>query len=390
MTTAHVDLLASSARGAGTRSGSNGVGPPPPQPRARVVEGRDRGFAIAGVVSVVAHALVALALAAVWLDRGALEEERRRKALEEQLPPPPISFVEAETLEEDAAPAALADQVDPGKEDAAQGHDVVAMAEPRPAAPAPPPPPPPAPVPVKVTPPAPPKPAPKPEPAPPAPVTTEDPVAPVASVTPPSPDPAPAPPGAKASGASSGDVAAAPAPATSAAPAGGTDVGDGGGAAREKAPDLAARFTKELSRYAADIPGWTKVPSGSSHTATVTIELDDRGRVVVPKGLILPNVREPELALSVQRTLSALVTKLALPGHPVRAGTMTVKIRATASDGAERPEGEEIKLETSYDPQTKVGKSSFSLRSGRAVTFEITVILVEPRGADTNASPPTD
>src|SRR5690606_33573609 len=59
---------------------------------------------------------------------------------------------------------------------------------------------------------------------------------------------------------------------TGASPSGGPN---GAAMARASAPDLAARFTKELPKYAAGIETWTTTDTGATKEVTVTIELGD-------------------------------------------------------------------------------------------------------------------
>ncbi|NUP14500.1 MAG: hypothetical protein HOW73_51375 [Polyangiaceae bacterium] len=318
--------------------------------------------ALACAASAFAHLVVAAAFAALWIAPWKLEEEKRAEK-KEPPPPDPITWVEAAELEP-GTDVPVADQVEPSKEQ---------PAEEAAAAPAPP---------VEAV-------APEVAAAPPAPVAKLESVVdahPHYAVRGPSQDlvdhlteervavlqasPEIGIVGSRAGtggGTASGNGTA------------GTSV-DAATTAREKAPDLAARFTKELPRYAADIEGWTTLTVGTLPATEFTIELGDDGRVVRPtEEQKPPDEKRAALTLSVTRTLRSLVTKLALPGLPVQAGSLRVKVKATISDGAPREAGDEIELSFTYDGKARKGAGTFVLRSGRTVTFDVEVVAVEPK-----------
>jgi hypothetical protein len=159
------------------------------------------------------------------------------------------------------------------------------------------------------------------------------------------------------SGAASGDAPPTP--------------GDGDGHAK-KAPDLAARFTKELPAYAYPVAGWEELADGQGGSISFTITLDDRGKIV-REGDPIPSKPPPPPALaeSIRRTLGALRMTLALPGQPVRAGKLTVKVSASVVHGSPRPDIQKFRIESKYEKRT--GRAEFELESGLLVTFDVVV-----------------
>lgn len=194
---------------------------------------------------------------------------------------------------------------------------------------------------------------------------------------PPPPRPsAPARPKPAASAPPAPSAAASSAPAASAsAGAGGAGSGlsdqDGAGHAL-KAPDLAKRFTKELPAYAYAVPGWADVSDGDVGPVEITLFLNDRGKVLHDNLVIDEKPAPPPILVdSVKRAVRSLGMTLALPGHPVRAGSLKLTIRARVKHGAPRPDIQKFRIES--DSTTKPSRAEFELESGLLVVFEITV-----------------
>lgn len=321
--------------------------------------------------SVVAHLLFVAMFTAAWLQPKTLEEEEARRKMAPP-PPPPIEWVEAEL---GATDARVADQSE-GKEQP-QGEG---PAE--------------APAPLTPTPPPPPKEAPRAAPKP---------------LSIPKAPPAPKPPAVEGpemlvlktlDQATMVERTSGSTVGSSRAYEGGSTGAEGspasaGGPRVEHAPDLAARFTKELPRWAADVPAWQTASEGFTLERTVTIRLDETGHVDRSAASTKPE-EEDALLSSIERTLRALVTKLELPDHPVGAGTLVVQVRATVHDVPPREEGDEIALAFEYDKKQRNGKGTFTKRNGRSVEFTTKVVEVkatEPShdGAETGqpAAPPS-
>lgn len=334
-----------------TASRAATIGLAPARVYGALLEQRSAGLAaLACLGSGVAHALIAAAFAALWIAPWQLEEERRGHA-----PPPPVdamTWVESEPGADVpvadvsdapvqavhapiAAPAPVTPEAAPPPPEAAGGKARPALVNELVA--------------VRVRP-----PVPKPQ----EPAAVENAILEAANGTTTASSMTP-------SGSGSGD-----APSAAAAPA----------EAREKAPDLAARFTKELPRYAADIESWADADAGESEELAFEITLSETGRVVRPESEppLPAGPRESALTTSLRRAASALVTKLALPGEPVGAGVLRLKVRAKITDGPQRPAGDEIELAFSYDGATRRGLGTFTLRSGRSVTFVVVVAAVQP------------
>lgn len=175
-------------------------------------------------------------------------------------------------------------------------------------------------------------------------------------------------PSATASGATSTSPSASGSGSAAGVP------GDDGTTFAEKAPDVVARFAKDLPRWGVELPAWAEVAAGSKLEAQLVIELDETGRVVVaPED---PDGPKDALTVTMQRTLRGLFTKLALPDHPIAAGRATVSVQATVADGAPVPD-EDIEISFSYTKETRKGRSHFVLKTGRTVVFEIGVVSVE-------------
>ncbi len=324
--------------------------------------------------SLVAHLLFVGMFTAAWLQPRTLEEEAARKNLPP--PPPPIEWVEADL---GATDAQVADQNLEEKEEEPQGA------------------------------------APTPAPAPLAPVAPPEP-APTKAAPPPAPTPpakarpSPGPQAEKMavlhvleSGPSSAtDMVAVRGTPTgsgdasvgrvgSVAPsADGSVPGGQGGPHVERAPDLAARFTKELPRWAADVPGWQSAHDGFTLERTVVVRLDEEGRVD-REARLGKEGEDDALLSSIQRTLRALVTPLALPDRPRGPGALTLQIRGVVTDGPPRDAGEEIALAFDYDKKLRSGNGSLSKRDGRGVLFTVKVVSVEaaaPAGEEASPAPP--
>lgn len=203
---------------------------------------------------------------------------------------------------------------------------------------------------------------------------------PSASVAPPPAPPRTAKPRAprapsSASAAPTGTgSSSAPAASASAGSGTGDAPGDGEGHAK-KAPDLAAKFTKELPTFANAIEDWKTMPMGQAGSIRVSLLLDADGKVVqthdpVPSKPPPP----PALAEAVRRVAKGLRMTLALPGHPVRAGRLEVTVSARVEQG---PARERLKLGTSGALVNNHAQSEFVLESGLKVTFDVTVESVK-------------
>ncbi len=189
-----------------------------------------------------------------------------------------------------------------------------------------------------------------------------------------------------ASPAASGSAEATPAASASAGPGGdgpGSSPDDGAGHAR-KAPDVAARFNKELPTYASPVEGWAELGDGDAGAVTFTLALDERGKVIADSLVITKTKPAPPAPLveSVRRTLLALRMTLALPDHSVRAGRLTLTVRANVKRGAPRPDIQKFRIASEYEK--KKGRGEFELESGLLVTFALEVVAVEVDGGAPN------
>lgn len=162
--------------------------------------------------------------------------------------------------------------------------------------------------------------------------------------------------------------------------------GDDGTTSAEHAPDVVARFAKDLPRWGIELLKWSEVATDSKLEARLTIELDATGRVALPPED--PDGAKDALTVTIQRTLRGLFTKLALPDHPVAAGRVTVTVQATVTDGAPIDD-KDIQISFSYTSEERKGRSRFVLKTGRSVVFEIAVVSVEvaPKAAPQRPAP---
>ncbi len=168
--------------------------------------------------------------------------------------------------------------------------------------------------------------------------------------------------GAAASGDAAGD--------------GGSGPGDAGHA--RSAPSVAPRFTKELAAYAAHVPGWEEAPLGATATVEITIELDGDGHVVRSRDPVL-GVASPDALLteSARRTVKALLVVLSLPGHPVGAGTVVMRVQGTVSDREPPRDADPNGIAYAFQFEGKSGAAWFTLASGRHVEITVEVLRVE-------------
>lgn len=335
--------------------------------------------AFACIASAIGHALLAVAFAAVWITPWQLEQEKRRREPMVLPPPDPITWVTTEPGTDVPVADQGTDKEDDAPPGAAPGDDLAA--------------------------------------------TPVEPPTPVEAPTPDPPDVSPklhmkgpvseAPESEYRAGTAqiverlaakdvSTDlvkneprrIAVRGAGLPGATGVGGAAMG-GPGEARAKAPDLAARLTKELPRYAADVSAWKTTAAGTSKALAFTLELDDDGKVVRPTepSPAPPGEKEAALALSFDRTMRALVMKLALPDLPVQAGLLKVTVRAIVIDGPAREVGDDLELSFAYDGPARKGVGTFVLRSGRTVAFHVEVTSVEPKDPVVSpqaSSSPTD
>lgn len=318
------------------------------------------------VVSVGAHAALAAVLGALWHPPQVLAAEPH--------PPPATQWVIVE--EEDAKDEAKEEEAVSNTQElaGASKHDASPEA---PAATAP----------VKTA------------PAPTAPAKTAPPTKPHDPEVPAAPQ-VPAPTAnprpdlaAKASADPSATPAATPAPAGSGA---GDGRGPGDGSGEQEvviAPDLVARFTKFLAKYAEGAGEWEKLPTGTLATFEIELTVGEGGKLV--RGADpLAGVEgvPPAVAKAVRNTAIApeLNIKLALPpdkpggdGGVVRPGKVRLKIKVALddTDGA----GKKVTLRFDYDQKARKGPSQLVLESGRRVRFDVEVVRVE---AAASAPPP--
>ncbi len=137
------------------------------------------------------------------------------------------------------------------------------------------------------------------------------------------------------------------------------------------APSVVARFHHELPRVAASVSEWVNAPVGGVAPIHLELALDPEGRVdrVVDP---LPAAREgaaEALRQSLKKTVITLFGRMSLPGHPVRAGRVRLRVGARVEDVA--PQKLTIDGRPEVDP-------SFTLESGRRVTFQLEVTSVAP------------
>lgn len=210
--------------------------------------------------------------------------------------------------------------------------------------------------------------------------------------SPPEPSPTPRPPPSAtpsaSPSASSSSAAPGPSPAPSSSGTGsGSGDGDGGGDQPVVvAPDLVARYTKFLVKYAEGAGDWATLPKGTLATLTVTLTVDATGRLSKTQDPLagLTDV-QPFVAKSIRNTVIApeLASKLALPaavagekGGVVRAGTVKITLRVELDD-VDNPSGK-LALRHDYDEKARRGPSVLVLESGRRVTFRVQAIEVSP------------
>jgi hypothetical protein len=302
--------------------------------------GADKALSAAFIgASVIAHAslVVIFALVGGGGDGGARGDTSAAS-------PSPTSPAETEVLQAEEEDSARVDEL-AGKAAAAAAQEAPAKAEPT--------------KPTEIE----PEPAPRPPPS---------------ASAPPRPTSSPkssAPPRASATASAAGSSsAAAPQPsASSSAGSTGPGIGpdDGDGHAK-KAPDLAQKFTKDLPSVAAGVEGWTKLPDGPAGSVKITLLLDEKGKVVKDRDPIPSEpAPPPELAESVRRTAKSLFVTLALPGHPVRAGKLTLTVSARVQHGPARPEIQKFRIESNFS--AKRGDAEFELESGLKVSFDVKV-----------------
>lgn len=247
-----------------------------------------------------------------------------------------------------------------------------------------------------------PMPAPTPSPSEPAVPATQDP--PVAPETPQPAEPAapaiasaiPSPPAASpsspkppvpASAASSSSPAAAPAvsaapalasavPATSGSPGSGTGR-FGAAGTRRGVRNLATAFARAMPIANSADPVWTTLPVGSAGSLDVTLEVGDDGKITGAKPV--DAARAPQhLVRLVQRTLTLLrAGRFALTNPDASAGSETYRlearieqVEAAADDTSAGPYALGFKAPTR---DTK-GHATFTLRTGRRITVELSLV----------------
>jgi len=291
--------------------------------------------ALAVGLSIAAHVLIGVALAALWVPPGALAEGRRRE----------LVATDVDVLDEPGSDESIVDVSDDPDETLAQGERGASAPAEEVAAPSEPP---------KAV-----EPAAKPMPA-------------AARAPVPARDDAPrtsAKPLAPAVSLATGSASAA---------ASGLPVGDadgGGGQKRPELPSLMARFTHDLAEFGSGVSAWQNAPAGDAGSITVTLAVDDEGKIdrnhdpFGGEAAKLPSL----LVESVKRTNRALVRKMGSKNVVVK-----FKVGAIVSDIV-APAGDTLKLSfDSYDAKTRRGGSTFVLGSGRQVTFSVEVLGTTP------------
>ncbi len=152
------------------------------------------------------------------------------------------------------------------------------------------------------------------------------------------------------------------------------------------APDLVARYTKFLVKYAEGAGDWSSLPKGTLATLTVTLTVDATGRLSKVQDPLagLTDV-QPFVAKTIRNTVIApeLTSKLALPadvagekGGIVRAGSVKITLRVELDD-VDNPSGK-LALRHEYDEKSRRGPSVLVLESGRRVTFRVQAVEVSP------------
>lgn len=293
---------------------------------------RDVGL-VAIAISVAAHLLIGVALAALWVPPDLLSSVNRREVV------PTV----VDVLEEPGSSEAIADVAEKD-EDLPQGPRGAEKTDDKPASA---------------------QPVPTPTAAKAAPPPAREPTA-RAERLPTSGAEAPAP---VQSSAAPGGPASAAASSTSSGPPGEPDAG--GGSKRPELPSVMARFTHDVAQWGAGVPEWQTAPVGDAGSIVVTIAVGDEGK--------LDKLHDPFegeasklsqlLVETVKRTMAALVTKMSSRNVLVR-----LKVGAVVSD-MPPPEGDSLKLSfDSYDAKTKKGGSTFVLGTGRRVTFSVEVL----------------
>jgi hypothetical protein len=283
-------------------------------------------------LSIAAHVCVGVALAALWVPPELLSSVRRREVVP----------TDVDVLDEPGSSESIADVAEKD-EDLAQGPRGAKESDEKPA-PA----------------------ATQPAPTPTAPAPAPPPAAEATAAAPPRPMPSARPP-AQTSPADGGAPSAAA--STGSGPTGEPDAG--GGAKRPELPSVMARFTHDLAEWGSGVPAWQTAPIGDAGSIIVTIAVGDEGKLDKlhdPFGGEASQL-SPVLVESVKRTKAALVTKMGSRNVLVK-----FKVGAVVSD-VPPPEGDALSLSfDSYDAKTKKGGSTFTLGSGRRVTFSVEVL----------------
>ncbi|MBL8739843.1 MAG: hypothetical protein JNK04_02080 [Myxococcales bacterium] len=282
---------------------------------------------VAIALSVVAHACIGLALAALWVPPELLSSVKRREVV-----PTDVDVLDEAPPDESIADVAEKDEEAPQGPQGGAERPAEKQAEPA--------------KPIAIAPPR------APEPKAPTPI---EPTAPTARPTSP------------AASASTTATASGAAPSSSAP----GEPDGGGGVKRPELPSVMARFTHDLADWSSGVPAWQTAPVGDAGSIIVTLAVGDDGKIDKTHDPFGGEADKLPAALveSVKRTKSALVTKMGSRNLIVK-----LKVGAVVSD-VEAPEGETLKLSFDhYDPKTKKGGSTFVLGSGRRVSFSVEVL----------------